>query len=222
MRNVVVAAVLVVCTPFALLGSRSVFGPRQAHAGSPRAVACDPGDLTLAIREANVAGGGTLSLAAGCTYAMNDPCLPADSGGRCEWEDLGFLMGPNALPAITSAITIEGNGAVLTHTSGLPFRYFVVAGPFTVAGKDDGQNDAPAAGALTLRNLTLRDGYVVGGRGGDGAAPGGGGAGLGGCIFAAGALTLDRVTLEGCGAFGGAPGNTAAYTGTPPNGGGGG
>jgi hypothetical protein len=197
---------------------------QPARTGTPRAVTCDVNDLTLAIRQANAAGGGSLGLAAGCTYTINTACLPATAPGRCEWGDLGFLMGPSGLPAITSAIVIEGNGATIARDPAAPpFRLFTVAGPFTAAGKDASANDVPNTGALTLRDLTIKNGAAVGGSGGDGAAPGGGGAGLGGCLFVAGALTLDRATLEGCSATGGAPGNVLPYTGSyPPNGGGGG
>ena len=79
----------------------------RAFAAAPCAVTCDTSDLTLAIRGTNAAGGGTITLGATCTYTVNDACLPTQSNGRCQWGDLGFLMGPNGLPAITSTITLR-------------------------------------------------------------------------------------------------------------------
>jgi uncharacterized repeat protein (TIGR01451 family) len=142
-------------------------------------------DLVAAVDTANAnAGPDTITLTAGCTYlftAVNN-----------SW------YGPNALPAISSDITIEGNGAVLERSSSAGrLRFFYV-------GADPADPDtlgyvSPGAGSLTLHNLTLRGGLQ---KGGD-SAYGGGGMGAGGAVFSQGTLTLDAVTASGNVARGG-------------------
>jgi hypothetical protein len=166
----------------------------------------DVAGLIQAINTANGNGqpGNTIELTAGSTYSLT----AADN----------YWYGPNGLPAISSNLTIEGNGAILTRGSTAPFfRFFHVSG---------GLSGLPA-GSLTLHNLTVGGGTVQGGSGGNG---GGGGAGMGGAIFNQGTLTLNAVTLSendalggpggpggaGGGGGGGLGGNAAA------NGGGGG
>jgi len=103
-----------------------------------------------------------------------------------------YWYGPNALPAISSTITIEGNGAIIERDVGAatPFRLFYISGGLT---------NGLAAGSLTLKNLTLRNGHAKGGN----AQGGGGGLGAGGAIFNQGALTLDGATLTANTAEGG-------------------
>ncbi len=134
----------------------------------------DSGGLVDAINSANAGGGGTISLAAGCTYALTQ----VDN----------YWYGPNALPPIQAAIVIDGNGATLeathsgdpTPTTANAFRFFYISGGM----------ESPA-GSLTLQNLTLRGGYA---KGGD-SNYGGDGAGMGGAIFNQGTLNLVSVTL---------------------------
>ena len=130
------------------------------------------------------------------------------------------FYGPNGLPPISSTITINGNGATIERSSagGTPnFRFFYVSG-----GGADTYN---AAGDLTLRNVTLRNGREVGGAGGSsrtGAGGGGGGGGLGGAIFNRGGLHVFNSTLTGNMAQGGTGGNRdSAATGGGGGGGGG-
>lgn len=174
------------------------------------AVPCSSASLIGALTFANsTPEADTLSLASGCTYTLTG----ADN----------YWYGPNGLPAISSPIVIEGNGATLARASGAPtFRFFYVSG---------GPNLATLlpAGTLTLRNLTLRGGLARGGTGGQNA---GGGGGFGGAIFNQGTLALTGVTLtentaqggtggvpvDGSGAFGGGGG----MGGDGSNGGGGG
>src|SRR5204863_3361763 len=102
--------------------------------------------------------------------------------------------GPDGLPAISSDVTIEGNGAVIARDSAGPkFRFFYVSGG--VSGL--------AAGALTLHNLTLSGGLA---KGGD-SNIGGGGLGAGGAIFNQGLVNLNGVTLANNEALGGSSGN---------------
>src|SRR5579885_3369804 len=159
----------------------------SADAAIDMGVGCDAGvgrstDLINAINLANIEGGGTIRLAAGCTYTFTQK--------NNDW------YGPNALPPIQSAITIEGNGATLvashvgdpTPATANAFRFFYVSGGM----------ESPA-GALTLHRLTLRGGYAKGGDSGFG----GGGAGMGGAIFNQGTLALIDTTILGCTAHGG-------------------
>ncbi len=71
------------------------------------------------------------------------------------------FYGPNGLPPISSAITIQGNGATIERSiaGGTPnFRFFYVSG--------DGADTYNPTGDLTLQNVTLKNGKEVGGNGG--------------------------------------------------------
>jgi hypothetical protein len=110
--------------------------------------------------------------------------------------------GPNGLPAITSNLAINGNGATIQRDSGaLPFRLFYVSGGLELP-----------AGQLTLQNMTLEGGLAEGGS----SDSGGGGLGAGGAIFNQGAVNLTAVTLTDNEAVGGSTGVS-----TDGNGGGG-
>jgi hypothetical protein len=135
------------------------------------------GDVNDLIAKINVANADpapdTIALAAGCVYTLT----AVDN----------YWYGPNGLPAITSTIAIEGNGATILRDGSAPaaedrLRFFYVAGWPT---------DFVPTGTLTLRNLTLRGGLA---KGGDSGA-GGGGAGMGGAVFNQGILHLEGVTL---------------------------
>ena len=146
--------------------------------------------LVTAIQTLNAGGGGTIDLASGGTYTVNAPS---------DW-----WYGPNAFPAIASAITINGNGATIARASGSPnFRFFFVSGGFSTL----------PAGSLVLNNLTLTGGYALGGSGGTGSGQfyssggGGGGAGMGGAIYNQGYLLLSGGNVTGNQAVGGAGGD---------------
>ena len=103
-----------------------------------------------------------------------------------------YWFGPDGLPPISAAVTIQGNGARIERSSvgGTPaFRFFYVSG---------GLSGIPA-GELTLQDLTLSNGLAQGGS----ADGGGGGAGMGGAIFDQGTVMLERDTLSGNVAQGG-------------------
>ena len=115
-----------------------------------------PAGLVAAVTAANSGGGGTVTLAAGCTYTFASAASSANNG--------------TAVPSITAAVTIAGNGAVLTRSTaaGTPtFRAFLVGG-----------------GNLTLKDLTVQ-GFAV---------PSSGGAAL---WTNSGSATLSRVLLAG-------------------------
>jgi uncharacterized repeat protein (TIGR01451 family) len=131
--------------------------------------------LIAQINVANAAGGGTITLPANTIY---DFTLADNS-----------TNGANALPVITTNITIVGNGATvdtIERTGSIAFRLFDVA----------------SGGSLTLENLTLEGGL----------AQGTGSAAEGGAIYSSGPLTLSGVTVKsnravgsaGAGASGGA------------------
>src|SRR5262249_53187348 len=169
-----------------LIGLAALAAPLSAQ--SVVNVPCSVPALRAAIMQANVAGGGTLSLASRCLYLATDSM--AKVGNTTDELALGFFMGPNAYPVVNSTITIVGNGATIARDPNAPpFRLFTVAGPDIQATPG-----YPSTGSLTLRNLTLSGGLARGGNGADG---GGGGAGLGGAIFSAGAVSMENVTLSG-------------------------
>ncbi len=168
-----------------------------AWAQAGQTISVDNGDvagLISAIQTLNANGGGTIDLASSGTYSVTAPS---------DW-----WFGPNAFPAISSAIVINGNGATISRASGSPkFRFFYVSGGFTTL----------PAGSLTLNNLTLSGGLAQGGTGGaDGNSTGGGGAGLGGAIYNQGVTSLENATLTGNTAQGGAsPGTCTLFE--PPS-----
>ncbi len=118
-----------------------------------------------------------------------------------------YWYGPNGLPAISSNLTIHGNGAVLQRDSDAngEFRLFYVSGGMELS-----------AGSLTMDNVTLEGGIA---KGGDSNA-GGGGMGAGGAIFNQGTLTLSAVTLTNNEALGGSSGDGGAGNGGGGMGGG--
>ena len=114
-----------------------------------------------------------------------------------------YWYGPNGLPPISNIITIEGNGALIERDSDNSdgvleqrFRFFFVpkktlTDGIAVIGDDRAM--------LTLKDLTLRNGFARGGAGSNGGA----GAGMGGAIFNQGRVTLRNVTFDGNTARGG-------------------
>lgn len=147
-----------------------------------------PAGIVTAVTSANSASGAdTIRLEADCTYTF--------STVNNNW------FGPNALPAIASNITIDGNGATIARSSagGTPnFRFFYVGADATDPDTDN--YTSPGPGQLTLRNVTLSGGIA---KGGDGVFGGGGGAGMGGAIFSMGEVTLYGVTIAMARAAGG-------------------
>ncbi len=169
------------------------------------------------------AAANTLTVAAGDTATLIADIAAANASGAATTINLtqstydftaanNSTFGPNALPAITGNITIDGNGAVLMRDPSLgqstPFRLFYVSGS-EVAGAAGGQLTGQAVGSLTLENVTLEGGLAQGGNSGTG----GGGLGAGGAIFNQGNLTLNGVTVEQNAAQGGSGGSGTSTTG---------
>ena len=97
-------------------------------------VGCDVGDLINAINSANANTNTTkLILDPNCTYQFT--AKDNDDGGQ----------GPNALPAITTSIYIEGNNATLLRLTSIGFRFFFITN----------------SGSLRLEDITLENGYAL-------------------------------------------------------------
>lgn len=114
-----------------------------ALAGTGNKVPCSgPGGgaagLVDAINAANAAGGGTITLAPGCTYTLTT----AGSSGK---------LGHNGLPIITTRIMIVGAHATIAGSSSQKFRILEVDGP---------------GGNLSLNGLTITGGNADGPGGG--------------------------------------------------------
>ena len=149
----------------------------------------DVSGLIAAINEANsqtgiYAGSNTINLTGGSTY--------------CVTTVDNYWYGPNGLPAISSNITVNGNGETIKRSSvsGTPdFRLFYVSGGLS----------GLAAGNLTLNDVTLSGGVALGGS----SNGGGGGLVAGGAIFNQGTLTLMDSTITGDKAIGGSGGDSS-------------
>ncbi|MEU6317140.1 hypothetical protein [Streptomyces sp. NPDC047009] len=154
--TVAVSAALGLVT--ALAGGATAQTQAVDHATSVH-VPCKVKDLVEAINTANASpGADTLRLARKCTYKLTSP----DTANPA-----------NGLPAITSEITIDGNGATITRAKSAPdFRILLVAD----------------TGTLTLNKTT-----ISGGRATDcPIIPGGAGAVCGGGINNQGTLTVNH------------------------------
>ncbi|MGH9276617.1 MAG: hypothetical protein ACRD12_00685 [Acidimicrobiales bacterium] len=122
-------------------------------------VGCSVGALKAAIVAANGGGGGTLALAPGCTYTLTT----VDNTGSA---------GPNGLPVLSSPITVVGNSATIERSANLGTPEFRVL-------------EVAASAALRADTLTIRNGFLPGGKGG-------------GIYNGTGAQsTLTRVTMTG-------------------------
>ncbi|MET9533620.1 hypothetical protein ABZY02_24180 [Streptomyces sp. NPDC006649] len=138
---------------FVLTGATAALTPFTAQA----AAACTETALISAINAANNAGGGNVVLASHCTYTIaTSHSSDAD--------------GPNALPVITTAITLTGDTDTITRSTAPGTAAFRIA-------------KVAATGSLTLKgNTTLNNGK---------AATNGGG------ILNYGAVTLTASALTG-------------------------
>jgi hypothetical protein len=95
------------------------------------------GTLIYCIDQANAAGGGVIYLNAGATYDLTTPD--------------NYWYGPNGLPAISSPVSIVGQGATIDRNPfATPFRLFFVSG---------GQ-DGLSKGNLLLDDVELRGGLA--------------------------------------------------------------
>ncbi|KRE23095.1 choice-of-anchor Q domain-containing protein [Agromyces sp. Soil535] len=119
-------------------------------------------------------------------------------------DDASNHLGPTATPLVTSALIIEGRGAVIQRTGTANFRAFAV-GP---------------TGDLDLREVHVKGFAARGGNGGN--RGGGGGLGAGGAIAVhEGALLVQWSTFEANSATGGDGGDRSDIGGAGGGGGGG-
>ncbi|MEV7425835.1 hypothetical protein [Streptomyces sp. NPDC091212] len=88
----------------ALTAAVAALAPTTAQA----AVACTETALVAAIDAANTAGGGNVVLASNCTYTIT---TPHSSDGDGDGD------GPNALPVITTAVTLTGDTDTITRST---------------------------------------------------------------------------------------------------------
>jgi len=146
----------------------------------------------------NVAAGDTAGLIAAINTANNEISNPGPdtivlAGGTYTLTAINnYQWGPNGIPAITSHIIIEGNGAIIERSAAAltpNFRLFFVERVFDV--------DFNIISSLTLKNVLLRNGLAQGGNGGNSltGGGGGGGAGVGGAILNFGGLIIENSTL---------------------------
>jgi len=135
-----------------------------ARAGTDVTVPCSgPGEgaagLVAAVKAANAAGGGTISLAPRCTYTLT----AADNNS----------FGGNGLPVITTPITIAGAHATIARHSAQHFRIFEVDGPggslaasaLTITGGDVG---GPGGGVFNNAGTLRLNASVVSGNASEG------------------------------------------------------
>lgn len=156
----------------ALLGSLaasmavSMFGFASVGLASPSAnVPCSgvgggAAGLIAAVNAANAGGGGTINLAARCTYALTTAN--------------NMVGGGNGLPVISTAITINGWGAKIAGNKS-SFRIFLIGGApgasLTLNGVivTGGNSAGPAGGIFNLEGtLTLNWSLVTGNTSGQG------------------------------------------------------
>ncbi|MDM8526641.1 FG-GAP-like repeat-containing protein [Anaerolineales bacterium HSG24] len=95
-------------------------------------VSCDAAELITAINTANNNGeADIINLNNDCIYSLTTPDNNTD--------------GPNGLPVINSAMTIEGNGATIQRDGATNFRLLLIT----------------STGNITLNNLTLKNGAAI-------------------------------------------------------------
>jgi predicted outer membrane repeat protein len=129
-----VGTILAVLCTGTFISTNADGSPRIAPPTGPTPVPCQADALIAAIKSVNAAGGGSLNLAAGCTYTL-ESAQPNTIDG---------------LPPITAPITINGNNATITRSSNPSTPAFRI---FEVPSQP---------GALTIRALTVSNGHTTG------------------------------------------------------------
>ena len=195
--------------------------PAVAATVAPTTVPCSADNavnvtaLRSAIAAANAAGSGTVVLAPGCDYVVSQP------------DNSPTYTTANALPIITGAVTVEGQGATVQRAAaaGTPaFRFFQVAdgGSLAMAGLTLRGGSAASGGALLVLTggaASVRASVLLGNSAGSGGAVNAGTTtsldisestvsdnvvdGVGGGIFTAGDASITASTVSGNGAAAG-------------------
>ena len=150
--RVAVAAAIAGLSGGALLASVAFSGP--AGAATNTTVGCGdvygPRGLVAAINAANASGGGTISLAGGCSYTLTTQNNPS-----------------NGLPVVTGSITINGGGSTIARSQapGTPqFRILDNQGNLTLTGVTVTGGSTNTSGGILNEanaNLTLTTSHVV-------------------------------------------------------------
>jgi hypothetical protein len=126
------------CATVLTAGTAILIIPTTARAAAP----CDEPSLVTAITTVNGAGGGTVTLTPGCTYALTTN----HSTGH----------GANGLPLITTAITLEGNANTITRSAGAPaFRIVEVTGTVESKRAAHGRPFSRGRAGMLLGGLVL-------------------------------------------------------------------
>ena len=104
------------------------------------------------------------------------------------------------LPSVSTSITIDGNGHLLSGNNQVRGLFVYPSGGATF----------PSPISVTIQNLTIANAVASGGDGGSGALGGGGGAGLGGALFVGdlATVTVQDVSILSSSALGGDGGST--------------
>ncbi len=147
--------------------------------------------LLAAVNAANSGGGGSINLDAGCTYFFTSA------------NNSNAMTGNNALPKVSSQITINGKDATIAGNGG-DFRLIAVlaTGDLTLNGLTitGGNNDIAGGGAIVNHGtLTLNSSRVTGnvGLGGGGIANGPGPMGAPGGFLTVNKSEVDNNTATG-------------------------
>ena len=177
-------AILALIAPAAAV----LFSPAAAYGQTNATVPCSgtgggSDGLIAAISAANSGGGGTITLAAGCTYS-----LTASNNGT-NGAPMSGASGENGLPVVTSAITVTGSSTTIAANN-TTFRIFQVAGGgnLTLQGLTLTGGNSPFGGAiLNVESTVTLDNTMVTGNS----------AGLGGGGIASGVLNPNKLGPSG-------------------------
>ncbi|MFI9561273.1 hypothetical protein [Nonomuraea endophytica] len=121
-------------TGAAILAAGAVILLPAAAQAKTTSVPCNEAALVTAVNTANAAGGGTITLLAGCTYTLTS------SNGN------DGVNGPAGLPIITTPITFEGNANIIKRSATASAFRIVQVGP---------------TGGITLKAVTLSGGHAA-------------------------------------------------------------
>jgi hypothetical protein len=157
MRKAVAGLALAVVVALTAAGSQAAVNISVPCSGAGGGT----GGLIAAIQTANAQGGGTITLATGCTYTISSGQF--DNG-----------HGADGLPPIDSAISIAGNDATIVRGKGTPaFRILEVKDgaslqltALTLSGGNGGTSGAaiPGGGAVLVNDGSLTvDGCILSG-----------------------------------------------------------
>ncbi len=149
----------------------------------------------------------------------------ADSGTGSLRAAITLGVNPITFAISNTTITLTGGSINLTNSTGLTIDG--TGQNITISGNNQSRIFVINALNVTLRGLTLANGYAKGGNGANGLGGGGGAAGLGGAVFVVSGtgLTFDHITFNNNNVYGGSGGSSSEFnTGIPisANGGGGG